>query len=81
MGYTFFLCEKCEKVHKKTWQSVNVISKRVDTLEQRLSDVEKQLKEFQKKQDETSSKVTQVENRANSESTTVKHSVLSEIQE
>ena len=81
MGYTFFLCGKCEKVHKKTWQSINVMSKKVDSMEQRLSDVEKQLKDFQKKQEETSSKVTQVENRANTESTTVKHSVLSEIQE
>ena len=23
MGYSFFLCGKCEKVHKKTWQAVN----------------------------------------------------------
>ena len=33
MGYSFFLCSKCEKVHKKTWQAVTQMNKRMDTFE------------------------------------------------
>ena len=44
MGYAFFLCPKCEKVHKKMWQAVNQLGKRVDAVEKKLDDLEEQLK-------------------------------------
>ena len=44
MGYIFFLCGKCEKVHKKVWKAVNYLEKRADSVESRQEEVEKMRK-------------------------------------
>ena len=81
MGCVFFLCSKCETVHKKTWQAVTQLGKRVDSIEKRLDELEKQIKINADKQTETITKVEAVEHRSAVSSTTVQSSVLSEIQQ
>ena len=81
MGFVFFLCSKCEKVHKKTWQAVTQLGKRVDAIEKRLDDIEKLMKANTQKQEETITKVTAVEKKTAVSSTNVQSSVLSEIQQ
>ena len=81
MGYSFFLCGKCEKVHKKTWQAVNNMGKRLDSFETRLGKVENLMKDYEEKQKETNTKVEKVEAKTVASSTSVQTSVLSEIQE
>ena len=81
MGYSFFLCGKCDKVHKKVWQSVNVLGKRVDAIEKRLEKVEKLLEEQEKKNIETSKKVEKVETKTVVAASEVKVTVVSELQE
>ena len=81
MGYSFFLCGKCEKVHKRVWQSVNVLGKRVDAVEKRLDKVEKLLEEHEKKNTETSEKVEKVETKTVAAAAEVKVTVVNELQE
>ena len=80
MGYTFFLCAKCEKVHKKTWQSVNLLTKRMNAVEERLDKVEKQLKANVEKQNETTLKVKAAVEKSALNTDTVRNSVINEIQ-
>ena len=81
MGYSFFLCGKCDKVHKKVWQSVNILGKRVDAVEKRLDKVEKLLEEHEKKNTETSKKVEKVETKSVVAASEVKVTVVNELQE
>ena len=81
MGYSFFLCNKCEKVHKKTWQTVNLLSKRVESIEKRMDELEKSFKDNLDEMAKTNSKMKQVEDKTCTSSDNVKTSVLSEIQE
>ena len=81
MGYSFFLCGKCEKVHKKTWQAVTTMGKRLDSFETRLEKVESRLKEYEEKHEATSKKVESVEAKTAASASNVQTSVLSEIQE
>ena len=36
MGYSFFLCGKCDKVHKKVWSTVTNLGKKIDAMDERL---------------------------------------------
>ena len=81
LGYTFFLCAKCEKVHKKMWQTVNKMGQRLDSVEKRLDEIEKAIKMNSEKHQETVKKVEKVETLSAVNSEKVKSSVLSEVQE
>ena len=64
LGYSFYLCPKCEKVHKKTWQAISKINVRLDNVESRLESIEKLLKGHQAKQEAVAKKVDQVEKKS-----------------
>ena len=81
MGYSFFLCGKCEKVHKKVWQAVNNLGKRVDSVETRLEKVEKLLEKYGEEQEETNRKVESVKNKSVSSAADVQTTVITEMQE
>ena len=81
MGYLFFLCGKCEKVHKKVWQAVNNLGKRVDSVESRLEEVEKKLKQYEEEQKECSKKVETVASKTEASASNVKETVISELQQ
>ena len=53
MGCVFFLCSKCEKEYKKTWQAVTQHGKHVDSIEKRIDELEKQMKKNIEMQTET----------------------------
>ena len=77
----FFVCLKCEKVHKRMWAAVTNLGKRVDAFEPRLDQVEKLLKEYGEKNVETSKKVESVVNKTVATASNVKTTVVTELQE
>ena len=81
LGYSFFLCNKCEKVNKKTWQSVNLLSKRVETIEKRLDDIEEKLKKSTESTENVIKEFKSVEAKSSVSSVELKTTVLSEIQD
>ena len=64
LGYSFYLCAKCDKVHKKTWQAVNQMSKRMEKIEDRLTKIENSLKENEESHKQIATKVKIVEESA-----------------
>ena len=81
IGYAFFLCPKCEKVHKKTWQAVNQLGKRVDAVEKKLDDLEEQLKKITENTERAIKEVKSAEKKSSASSEELKTTVMSEIQE
>ena len=81
MGYSFFLCGKCEKVHKKVWQAVTKLGHRVDTVEKRLDEIEAKLKKQEEEQKEYKKKVATVESKTAATATDVKETVITELQQ
>ena len=81
MGYSFFLCPKCEKVNKKVWQTVNSLSKRVDSLEKKIDDLSKQLQSSKDNADAAMKTVETVKKQTAATSDQVKTTVLTELQE
>ena len=57
MGYSFFLCGKCDKVHKKVWSSVTNLGKKLDAIDERLKKLEKRMENYEKNNTETTKKV------------------------
>lgn len=81
MGYSFFLCGKCDKVHMKVWSTVTNLGKKVDAMDERLKKVEKLLEDYEKKNTETAKKVEKVETRTVAAASEVKVTVVNELQE
>ena len=81
LGYSFFLCAKCEKVNKKTWQSVNQLSQRIDKIENRLSDLEKSISASVSSIETTNNQVKKVQEQHIANQEHVKATVLNEMLE
>ena len=81
MGYSFFLCPKCEKVNKKVWQTVNSLTKRMDSVEKQIADLSKQLKSSSDNAAEAMKTVQTVKTQTAATSDQVKTTVLTELQE
>ena len=76
MGYSFFLCPKCEKVNKKVWQTVNSLTKRMDSVEKQIADLSKQLKSSSDNAAEAMKTVQTVKTQTAATSDQVKTTVL-----
>ena len=81
MGYSFFLCPKCEKVNKKVWQTVTCLTKRVESLEKQIVDLKDQLKSSNDNASQAMKTVQSVQKQTVASSEQVKTTVLTEIQE
>ena len=81
MGYSFFLCPKCEKVNKKVWQTVTCLTKRVESLEKQIVDLKDQLKSSNDNASQAMKTVQSVQKQTAASSEQVKTTVLTEIQE
>ena len=81
MGYSFFLCPKCEKVNKKVWQTVTCLTKRVDSMEKQIADLMDQLKSSNDNATQAMKTVQSVQKQTAVSSEQVKTTVLTEIQE
>ena len=66
-------------MHKKTWQTVNLLAKQLDKVEERLLKVELQLKVTEEKQVETAQSVIKAEEKASVSCDTVRSSVVNEM--
>ena len=81
MGYSFFLCGKCDKVHKKVWSTVTNLGKKIDAMDERLKKLEKRLDDYESRNTETAMKVDKVETRTVAVASEVKETVVNELKE
>ena len=81
LGYSFFICPKCDKVHKKTWQSINKFGDRLDAVEKRLSAIEESLKLSSEKADKAINDVAKVEQATLVKSDDLTNTVLTELED
>ena len=81
MGYSFFLCPKCEKVNKKVLQTLTCLTKRVESLEKEIVDLKDQLKSSNDNASQAMKTVQSVQKQTAASSEQVKTTVLTEIQE
>lgn len=81
MGHSFFLCGKCDKVHKRVWSTVTNLGKKIDAMDERLKKLEKRMEDYQSRYSETAKKVKKVETRLVAAASEVKETVVKELKE